>query len=242
MAEWRKWTRQEIDFLKKNYHKSPVTKISITIKRSKPSIYWKAKMLRLQPAYRKGKVTKKEVLILRKYYGKITCEKIKERFFQNKSISRIRAIASELRKKKINIYSKLYFSKKARERMIKTQKRLWKNKEYKNKQLKKMTDNWNLKPNIPEKQVMQIIKLNKLPFDYTGDNKIRINGLCPDFLSKNPKHIIEVNGEYWHKDKNREVRKKKTYNSLGYKLLVIWSKELQNPQKVTEKIIDFLYD
>jgi hypothetical protein len=36
-----------------------------------------------------------------------------------------------------------------------------------------------------------------------------------------------------------KLRKKRIYNLLGYKLLVIWSKELENPQRVTEKIIDF---
>lgn len=117
-------------------------------------------------------------------------------------------------------------------------KKLWRNPKFRNKQSKVMAEGLHLKPTKPEMQIGQICKLNNLPFKYTGDNKIRINGFNPDFLSKNL--IIEINGERWHKDKNRELRKKKTYNSLGYKLLVIWSKELQNPNKVTEKIIKFM--
>jgi very-short-patch-repair endonuclease len=243
----RNWTNQEIDYLKRNYQKLPVKQISVTTKRSKPAIYIKAKMLKLQPAYRKGRLTEKEILIFKKYFGRITCEKIKKKFFPNKSANRIRVIAYELRKKKIiNIYSKLPFSKNTREKSSKTQKRLWRNEEYKNKQLKKMTENWNLKPNIPERQIMQIIKLNKLPFNYTGDNKLRIEGFNPDFLSKNPKYIIEFYGEYHHnlpRVRERDIRRRKAYNSLGYKLLVIWGNELKkNPQRVTEKIINFLFN
>lgn len=123
-----------------------------------------------------------------------------------------------------------------KKKISKSVKKLWQNSDYSKNQFKVLQ----LKPTLPEKQVMQIIKLNKLPFNYTGDGKVILKGLCPDFLSKNSKYIIEVNGEPWHKDKNRELRKKRIYNSLGYKLRVIWTKKLKNPQKVTEKIIDFI--
>jgi very-short-patch-repair endonuclease len=82
-----------------------------------------------------------------------------------------------------------------------------------------------------------------LPFNYTGDGKIMIGGFNPDFLSKNPKHIIEIYGEYHHNlphNKLKNIVRKRAYNSLGYKLLVIWSKKIiKNPQKVTEKIVNF---
>jgi G:T-mismatch repair DNA endonuclease (very short patch repair protein) len=65
----------------------------------------------------------------------------------------------------------------------------------------------------------------------------------PDFLSKNPKHIIEVFGDYWHRRKDMMARDKKrftTYASLGYKTLVIWEHELKEPQKVADKIGRFI--
>ncbi|GAH86571.1 unnamed protein product, partial [marine sediment metagenome] len=54
------------------------------------------------------------------------------------------------------------------------------------------------KPNKPEKIMINLIKKNNLPFNYVGNGQIIIEGFCPDFLSKNPKQIIEVFGDYWH--------------------------------------------
>jgi very-short-patch-repair endonuclease len=98
-------------------------------------------------------------------------------------------------------------------------------------------------PNIPETQIIQLIILNNLPFEFVGDGKLIIKGLCPDFVSKKTKHIIEVYGEYHHNlssNKKRDKNRKKIYSNFGYKTLIIWSKKIKkNPQKVTEKIIDF---
>ena len=135
-------------------------------------------------------------------------------------------------------------------------KKLWKDpnstynsKKYKlelKKRVKEMMKAQHKKPNKPEKKVIEIIEKNKLPFNYTGNGKIWFKGyntlFNPDFLSKNSNHIIEVDGDYWHnlpKVKEKDKRRRKTYISLGYKLLVIWEHELENPQKVTEKIINF---
>lgn len=200
--------------------------------------------------------------LLKKYYGKFQAKELIDKFslLKNRSISSInyrvhklklhsnkswyqkeknpmwkRHHSEKAKKKQRYKANKRFENKNERLRISKAIKKLWQNPEYAKNQIKVLQ----LKPTLPEKQVMQIVKLNKLPFNYTGDGKVILNGLCPDFLSKNPKYIIEINGEYWHRDKNRELRKKRAYNSLGYKLLIIWSKKLQNPQKVTEKIINF---
>jgi very-short-patch-repair endonuclease len=125
----------------------------------------------------------------------------------------------------------------------KASKKLWENPEYRKKVTNAIRVGLKQKPTLPEKQMIQIIKLNNLPFNYVGDGKVIFNGFNPDFLSKNPKHIIEVYGEFWHNLPKRieaDKRRIKAYNSLGYKLLVIWSKELENPNKVTEKIMKFM--
>ncbi len=101
----------------------------------------------------------------------------------------------------------------------------------------------NRKPNNPEKIMIEIIEKNNLPFNYVGDGKIWLNGFNPDFLSKNPKHIIEIYGDYWHnlpKDKLKNGRRMKAYSSLGYKTLVIWEHELKDSSNVLNKIRNFI--
>ncbi len=102
-------------------------------------------------------------------------------------------------------------------------------------------------PNKPEKQMIKIIKENNLPFNYTGNGAIWFRGqnhsFNPDFLSKNPKHIIEIFGDYWHnllRIKKRDIERIGTYKKYGYKTLVIWENELKNPNQVIEKINKFV--
>jgi very-short-patch-repair endonuclease len=116
-------------------------------------------------------------------------------------------------------------------------------KEMKQKRIKATLKAIKIKPNLPEKQMIQIVKLNNLPFNYVGDGKIIIGGFNPDFLSKNPRHIIEVFGDYWHNRKEikrRDERRLNAYASLGYKPLIIWEHELKEPQRVIERIVNFL--
>ena len=105
----------------------------------------------------------------------------------------------------------------------------WQNPEFVEERLK----TFKFRPNKPEKLLMELIKKNNLPFNYTGDGEIWFRGKTmsfnPDFLSKNPKHIIEVFGDYWHNRKDMEKRDKErleTYAKYGYKTLVIWEHEL----------------
>jgi G:T-mismatch repair DNA endonuclease (very short patch repair protein) len=125
----------------------------------------------------------------------------------------------------------------------KSRKKSWQNIKYRNRQVKLALRGLQVKPNKPEKIMMQIIKENKFPFNYVGDGKIIIDGFNPDFLSKNPKHIIEVFGDYWHRRKEaieRDKQKLRVYTSLGYKTLIVWEYELKEPQKVAEKIRRFM--
>lgn len=102
-------------------------------------------------------------------------------------------------------------------------------------------------PNIPETIMLELIKQNNLPFNYTGDGAIWFKGdnysFNPDFLSKNPKFILEIFGEYWHnlpKIKKRDEERIKTYKKFGYSTLIIWSDELKSPSNVVSKINSFI--
>lgn len=92
----------------------------------------------------------------------------------------------------------------------------------------------------PEKIMKGLIEKNNLPFNYVGNGRIILGGFNPDFLSKNPKHIIEVYGDYWHRNDKNHNRRINTYSKLGYKTLVIWEHELKNPLEVLSKIKLFI--
>lgn len=105
----------------------------------------------------------------------------------------------------------------------------------------------NRRTSKPERIMMRIIKEHNLPFNYVGNGKITFKGenhsFNPDFLSKNPKHIIEVFGNYWHNlPERKEIDKERldTYRKYGYKTLVIWSNELKDTVAVISKINKFI--
>lgn len=84
-------------------------------------------------------------------------------------------------------------------------------------------------PTSPEIVLIEIIKENKLLFDYTGNAKVWICKFNPDFFNKKEKLIIEIFGDYWHNKKDIKERDKKrleTYSKYGYKTLIIWEHEL----------------
>jgi len=126
-------------------------------------------------------------------------------------------------------------------------KKKWQNTEYAEKMIRNQRRSMGIKPNKPEKFIISLIKTNNLPFNYVGDGKVWLKGprhlFNPDFLSKNPKHIIEVFGNYWHNKKGCKGRDKeriKTYSKYGYKTLIIWEHELKTPSQVLSKIKEFI--
>ena len=138
-------------------------------------------------------------------------------------------------------------NEKYRESQGKTSKKRWQDKEYREKNIKntfKALKSNNISPNKPEKLLNKI--LNRLcpnEYKYVGDGKIIISGFNPDFVHNNgSKKIIELYGDYWH---NREDTKKRdkgrfhAYKRNGYKMLIIWEHELENLNKVENRILEF---
>lgn len=131
-------------------------------------------------------------------------------------------------------------SKKAKEKVSKAQKKLWKNEEYAKKAFKKFA----IKPNKPEKQMIELLKKNfPNQFRYIGDGKFWIEGFCPDFICNPSKKIIEVFGDYWHDGedvKKRDEKRLQAYSKYGFSTLVIWEHELTGRgygEKLTEQEI-----
>lgn len=111
--------------------------------------------------------------------------------------------------------------------------------------IKKLLKGLQKRPTKPEQQLIDIIKQNNLPFVYTGDGKIIIERLCPDFIDNNgQKKIIEVFGRYWHTGNRNhisEMQRRKIYSKYGFDMLVIWDDELKNTteKQIVHKIENF---
>ena len=76
-------------------------------------------------------------------------------------------------------------------------------------------------------------------WQYTGDGKLVVGGKCPDFMNINgKKQLIELFGDYWHKDENPQIRINH-FKCFGYDTLVVWERELQDIEALTEKLLVF---
>jgi len=110
--------------------------------------------------------------------------------------------------------------------------------------LRKWFKSNNIKPNKKELQLQNILdEIQPDEWIFVGDGKVIIEGFCPDFINNNGKKlIIELFGNYWHTLSGSEETDKRrlvAYTKMGYKTLIIWEKELKEPNKVKTKIETF---
>lgn len=213
-----KWKDEEIKVLRENYGKKTVKVISQMLHKKERSIIDKANKLNLKSSLNLKELFKRKGKTYNEIYGKRKANRIKKLF----SISR--------KGEKNSMFGK-HHTNKAKAKIRKVISNARKNGSY------------NLSPNLPEKKLIRIIKRNNLPFNYVGDGKVIIKGFNPDFLSLNPKHIIEVFGDYWHNRENikkRDENRIKAYSSMGYKTLILWEHELNDKEKIIEKIEEFI--
>ena len=124
-------------------------------------------------------------------------------------------------------------------KMSEVQKVRWQGytQEERDKRIKRMQKDTHLKPTLPE-QKMQALLDYCCPesFVYTGDGSSVMPGLNPDFTHCNGiEQVIEVFGDYWHQGENPQNLVDK-YKQLGIDCLVIWEHELEEPEKVIERI------
>lgn len=126
-------------------------------------------------------------------------------------------------------------------------KKCWHDLEFRKNRVKRILEILMEKPSKPEQELIEIIEDNSLPFSYVGDGKELVGRLCPDFIHKNgEKKIIEVFGRVFH-DPRFSFRdeipwhqqywgRMAYYSQLGYNCLIIWDDELEDKQKVVERI------
>jgi len=87
------------------------------------------------------------------------------------------------------------------------------------------------KPNGLEQTVgalLNDIALGQWRYNGGGLGAKKIAGYFPDFVCDRQKKIIEVDGEYWHKDVVRDRKRNAAYRKNGYLLLVVKSSAVYN--------------
>ena len=94
-------------------------------------------------------------------------------------------------------------------------------------------------PTGPERRLNAIISRYELPFRYVGDWSLVIDGHSPDFIgTEDSQAIIEVFGERFHPSEPEHRRSKQSteqfYGQRGYRVLVIWARELTYPKRDAE--------
>lgn len=119
------------------------------------------------------------------------------------------------------------------------QKERWNNlsNEEKQKRISKSLSVSSQRPNIPEMKVMALLNfVAPGEYKYTGNGEIVIGNMCPDFTNINgQKKVIEEFGDYWHRGEDPQ-NIIDAYLTYGFKCLVIWERELRDPENVIEKI------
>lgn len=113
--------------------------------------------------------------------------------------------------------------------------------------IKKRAKTLGSKQSKAELKAIDIIKKTKLPFKFVGNGELIIGTKNPDFIyTHNGRKIIEIFSDYWHRpdivkyEHQTEEGTIKYYNEYGYNVLIIWEHELKVPNKVIDKINDFL--
>jgi very-short-patch-repair endonuclease len=126
-------------------------------------------------------------------------------------------------------------------------KNCWQDPEYKERVVRSWTEAVQLMPNGLERAFCDLLQSYFLKeWKYVGDGKIFIAGFVPDFIHKEEKWIIEVNGDYWHSFPDaveRDKKKRETYEKYGYKVLEVWESEFRSDlMGVVNKIIECFYE
>ena len=145
---------------------------------------------------------------------------------------------SEEHKRKLSVsHIGIIPSEKTKIKLSKTGIKKWQDPIFQKKQYKARA----IRPNKPETILLNLLNdlfLNE--YKYVGDFQFFLGGRNPDFMNINgQKKLIELYGDYWHKNDNPQDRIDH-FKQYGFDTLVIWECELKrNKLKLKNKLMDF---
>ena len=146
------------------------------------------------------------------------------------------------------------YGEETKKKVSESSKRMWSNSKTREKVVKALIRASHQKPNGKEQVLGKLIRLATKTREYRFNAKkafFIIDGLVPDFVNVNgQKKCIELFGDYWHDPTRRynlqhhrtEKGRKEALARFGWDCLVVWERELKEPEKVIEKIRDFNED
>ena len=115
----------------------------------------------------------------------------------------------------------------------------WQNPEYKDRVMRAMRLGCHIHPNKPELLLLGLLEsVYPGEWEFVGDGQLIIAGRNPDFWNGDHK-LLEMWGNYWHQGENPEDRIR-LFKEHGYDTLIIWEEELKYPDKVLERIAEFI--
>ena len=97
---------------------------------------------------------------------------------------------------------------------------------------------WHQQPNKSELKLLAILQELGYPYEYTGDGSFVVAGHVPDFRHPNKPYLIELFGEFFHRIEEVSILSG-AYSSAGYRTLIVWAKELKQPEMLKMKIMAF---
>ena len=122
----------------------------------------------------------------------------------------------------------------------KNQMATWADPVRKDKRLQAMFSALHKSPNKPETELLKLLEsIQPGDWKYVGDGSVIISGMNPDFINVNGKKlIIEMFGDYWHRNDSAEERAA-VFKPSGFHTLVVWERELKDLCKLKKRINKF---
>jgi hypothetical protein len=129
-----------------------------------------------------------------------------------------------------------------KDKISKTLKIRWENMNIaeKDQMIRTLREKANIRPNRAEielNNVLDAILPNE--YKYVGDGSFILGGMNPDFMNINgQKKLIELYGDYWHKDDDPQERID-YFKQFGFQTLVVWEHKLKDVRVLKETLLEF---
>lgn len=92
----------------------------------------------------------------------------------------------------------------------------------KQKMVEKIMASNGISPNKSETRMIRVFARLGYGYEFTGAGSEILAGHIPDFVDHERKEVIEFNGIYWHKHRDRDKSRACDYARLGYRCLLVY--------------------